>query len=92
MTGPRASTATVASKRRPWVIDSVYLFDMRGIVGTLQAAGVGVGVASSVRKHLWEAARIHPTANNTRLIITPEQRSLLELFASPSAIPAIVPT
>lgn len=86
MTGPKASSKHL-SKSRPWVIASVYLFDAREITSTLQAAGIGVGVASSVRKHLWDAAMIYPDANNPRLVVTDEQRTLLSLFA-----PLPVPT
>ena len=39
------------------------------------------GVASSVRKHLWNAAMIYPEQVNQTLILTDEQRNALALFA-----------
>jgi hypothetical protein len=83
--GPRATASSVASNLRPWVIESVYLFDPGEVIATLRAAGVGVGTASSVRKHVWEAAMIHPEPNNPRLIVTEEQKQLLSLFAPQTA-------
>jgi hypothetical protein len=58
------------------VIESVYLFDARA----LRERGVKAGTASSVRAEYWRAAEIYPTAVNTMLMVTDEQRALLELF------------
>jgi len=79
--GPRATAAVVASNHRPWLISSVYLFDPSEVIRALSASGVGVGVASSVRRYRWDAAMVYPQANNPRLPLTDEQRSLLTLFA-----------
>ena len=45
MTGPPGQSRT-----RPWVIDSVFLFDNEELLGRLRARGVKIGVATSVRK------------------------------------------
>ena len=67
---------------RPWVIESVFLFDAHEIVGALRSAGVGIGVASSVRRHFWDAAMVYPESRNPRLVLTDQQRELLSLFAA----------
>lgn len=76
---PRAS----ADKGRslPFRIERVYLFDIETLKASLKAAGVGIGVASSVRKAMWEAAEIYPNpAPGTPLLADERQRRLLVLF------------
>ncbi|HUQ59389.1 hypothetical protein, partial [Lentzea sp.] len=65
----------------PMVIDAVYLFDAAAVVGELRARGRKIGVASSVREELWEAAEIYPRRNPS-FVLTEEQRELLALFGS----------
>ena len=77
---PRAS----AEKGRPlpFRIDQVFLFDINRLKEALKAAGVGIGIASSVRKPVWETARLYPvTAPELPLVPDPRQRELLGLFA-----------
>jgi len=38
------------------------------------------GIATSVKKRLWEMAEIYPEPRNSQLILTQEQRLLLESF------------
>jgi hypothetical protein len=42
---------------------------------------VKIGIATSVRKHLWQAAMIYPEQVNPALILSEEQRVALALFA-----------
>lgn len=76
LTGPRSPAEMV----RPLVIDAVYLFDAATVVADLRARGRKVGVASSVRGHLWEAAEVYPR-HNPAFVLTLEQRELLALFS-----------
>ncbi len=47
---------------------------------SLSARGVKLGVATSVRQHLWDEAEIYPRQHNERLILSNAQRALLKLF------------
>lgn len=68
-------------------IESVYVFPYRALVD----AGVVPGIAASVRKAHWNAARVYPTSASTAFVLEDRQRSWLALFggeespASPAA-------
>ncbi|MGH8886680.1 MAG: hypothetical protein ACRDYX_16215 [Egibacteraceae bacterium] len=82
MTGRRSAAASSRGSVRPLVIESVYLFDASRLLPMLHAAGRTIGVATSIRAHLWEAAEISPRPNNPELPLTRAQIQALELFAS----------
>jgi hypothetical protein len=63
----------------PWVIDSVFLFESEGLVATLTARKVKIGIATSVRKADWEAARVFPPQQAPPLQLSESQ---LALFSS----------
>ena len=42
---------------------------------------VKLGIATSIRKHLWQAAMIYPEQVNRTLVLSEEQRTALALFA-----------
>lgn len=48
----------------------------------LKLSGVKIGVATSVRKHLWEKAEIYPAVQNDLLPLSQAQRDMLALFRS----------
>ncbi|MET8759674.1 hypothetical protein [Lentzea sp. NPDC004782] len=75
LTGPR-----VAADVRPMVVDAVHLFDAATVVADLRARGLKIGIASSVRAQLWEAAEIYPR-HNPAFPLDDEQRELLALFS-----------
>ncbi|GAB2859204.1 hypothetical protein [Lentzea nigeriaca] len=79
LTGPKAPQGS-AGAVRPLVIDAVYLFDAAAVVADLRARGCKIGVASSVRSHLWEAAEVYPR-HNPEFALTLQQRELLALFS-----------
>jgi hypothetical protein len=81
MTGPASPALSSRRAVRPWCITAVYLFDARELLTHLTARGVKIGVASSVRAVLWDAAEIYPKARSQTLRLRPEQRKLLQLFA-----------
>jgi hypothetical protein len=70
----------VPVEARPMVIDAVYLFDTATVVADLRARGLKIGIASSVRAQLWEAAEIYPR-HNPAFPLDEEQRELLALFS-----------
>lgn len=77
LTGP-AGRAPVL----PWVIDSVFLFNQEHLIAKLTARQVKIGVATSVRRAEWEAARIFPPQTRAPLELTPSQIQLLKLFSA----------
>jgi hypothetical protein len=80
LTGPKASAGGSNGVARPLVIDAVHLFDAAAVIADLRARGRKIGVASSVRGHVWEAAEIYPR-HNAAFVLTEEQRDLLALFS-----------
>ncbi len=80
LTGPAGSAVSSRGTTRPWVIQSVYLFDARRLLEDLRARGVKIRTGSSVRQPLWSAAEVYPEPRNTTLVLTQERRDLLVLF------------
>ena len=60
MTGEHSPPKSSKGKERPWVILYVYLFNAKKLIEELKRAGVKMGVATSVRKKLWDEAEIYP--------------------------------
>jgi hypothetical protein len=73
------------AKALPWGIDSVFLLETEGLMQGLIRRGVKIGVATSVLKVDWEAARIFPPLPTSRLQLTSWQLEMLSLF-SPSSL------
>lgn len=80
LTGPAESAASSRGATRPWVIQSVYLFDAQGLLADLRARGVKIRTGSSVRRDLWTAAEIYPEPRNVALVLSQDQRDLLAMF------------
>jgi hypothetical protein len=78
LTGPAGQARVL-----PWVIDSVFLFERERLLAALKARGVKIGIATSVRKADWEAARIFPPQQASPLLLSGIQLGQLALF-SPS--------
>lgn len=81
LTGPKAKQMTSKGASRPWVVESVFLFDARDLVSRLFVAGRKLGVAASVAKSFWEDAEIYPRQQSNLLELSDDQRHLLELFS-----------
>ncbi|GAA2713761.1 hypothetical protein [Actinoplanes palleronii] len=80
LSGPAKPSGAVHHHR--WWISAVYLFDAPALLAGFAARGVKVGVATSVRAADLTAAQLYPTPGpNALLPLTPEQRSMLALFA-----------
>ena len=80
LTGPRPPAASSRGTTQPWTIESVYLLEAAQLVAQLRERGVKIGVATSVRRHVWDDAEVHPSPNNGRLRLTREQIAMIELF------------
>lgn len=78
LTGPPGQARVL-----PWVIDSVFLFEDEHLLAALRERGVKIGIATSVRKTDWEAARIFPPHHASPLQLSASQLAALAFFASP---------
>jgi hypothetical protein len=81
LTGPPGPASSSRGTPRPWLISSVSLFDGPRLSEDLERAGVKIGIATSVRKRLWDAAELWPNQRNSMLPLADEQRRLLRLFS-----------
>ncbi len=82
LTGPRAAASTSRGTTRPLTIESVYLFPAAKLAETIHEAGLKLGIATSVRNALWDAAEIYPEQSNPELVLSPQQRHLLSFFSA----------
>ena len=81
LAGPRTPPQSSRGTTHPWVIESVFLFDGLALLRQLNEYGVKIGVATSVRRHLWDGAEIYPRPTNRTFQLTPAQRSMIRLFS-----------
>ncbi|HSL06989.1 MAG TPA: hypothetical protein VK887_03330 [Pseudonocardiaceae bacterium] len=82
LAGPASAAMSSRGGRRPWCIETVYLFDAKQLLDEQQSRRVKTGVASSVRAAQWAAAEIYPRATNRILPMSSGQVALLKLFAT----------
>jgi hypothetical protein len=80
LTGPAGQARVL-----PWVNDSVLLFNSEQLLATLTTRGIKIGIATSVRKQDWEAARIYPPQPISQLQLSSAQIARLELFTTTHA-------
>jgi hypothetical protein len=81
LAGKKSSVMISRGRVRPWSIEKVFLFDARALVNELTRASVKMGIATSVRKLLWEEAEIYPAGQNKVLLLSQSQRDALALFS-----------
>jgi len=79
LAGPKSSALSSRGGSRPWLIESVYLFDMRKLMDELRSRGVKIGEATSMLEHSWNEAEIYPR-HNAHYTISEEQKILISLF------------
>ena len=82
MTGPKGQAVSSRGGIRPWLINYVFLFNAAELVTELTARGVKIGVASSVRKHEWQAVEIYPNKRSMVYRLSDEQMATLLAFGS----------
>ena len=80
LAGTRTGAASSRGTTQPWAIESVYLLEAAPLIGELSARGVKIGVATSVRRHIWDGAEIYPSPTSRILRLTPGQISTIALF------------
>lgn len=74
--GPKSTRQLLKDPHRPWVLESVFLFETLAIL-TVLAGKVQIGTATSVREEFWAAAELFPHAHNDLFPLSIEQRRLL---------------
>lgn len=84
MRGPRSVVAP-GPRALPFRIDSIYLFEVASLRVSLVSTGVKVGVATSVRRALWDSARIYPASPGAPLELTDLKIDMLAGFGDISA-------
>ena len=80
LAGPPSPAATSRGGTRPWLIRSVYLFAGAALHEELIRHDIKVGIATSMRKSVWEAAMIYPDSRSPAYRLSEEQRRQLALF------------
>jgi len=78
--GPKQESSTTRALVNPWIVSSVHLFHAQELLKALRERGVQLGSRTSVISQLWERAEIFPSQQNQALILSDEQRQLLQLF------------
>jgi hypothetical protein len=80
LTGPKSDAMSSRGSTRPHSIEYVFLFEAASLHTRLLESRVKLGIATSVRQHLWQEAEIYPTQRNQALLLSEGQRQLLGLF------------
>lgn len=80
MTGGKEDAASSKGKTLPWCIKQVYLFDAHEIANELAVRGVRIGIATSIKKDMWECAEIYPTQRNQSFVMSEKVIRQLKLF------------
>jgi uncharacterized protein YciI len=78
--GPKSTVASSRGQDRPWIIDSIHLFDAKALVEALLAKGLRVSVAASVSAELWAPAEVYPDNVCQLLALRPEHEQWLAAF------------
>ena len=81
LTGPKSPAVSSKGKVRPWLINSVYLFNAKELVSKLYKRGLKIYEATSVKDVYWGEAEIYPENNNHQYSLNQEQKDLLNLFS-----------
>ena len=84
MTGPKEAAGSSHGKVRPWVIESVFLFDTAALVSELRKRNPKkkIGVAAGVPVDLWQKAMLYPNGVSPLLKVANDQRDRLALFSA----------
>ena len=82
MTGPKAKTPISKGGIRPWLIDFLFLFNAAELMIELNARGVQIGIATSVRKHDFQDAEIYPNQRSMIYRMNDKQNAKIMAFGS----------
>ena len=82
LTGPKPARMNSRGQVRPWSITDVYLFNAQTLLDELKMGGVKIGIATGIRKLLWERAEIYPETGINLFELSAAQSNVLALFGS----------
>jgi len=82
MTGPKALNPTSKGGIRSWLIDYVFLFNAEELMIELNARGVKIGIATSIRKHEFQETEIFPNKRSMVYRMNDDQMGELLAFGS----------
>ncbi|MCP4043370.1 MAG: hypothetical protein GY731_15675 [Gammaproteobacteria bacterium] len=71
---------SVNSKARPWVIESIYLFNTDHLVASLRDREVQIGNTTGLPDQFWDKAELYPKQIDKTLRLSKDQRGQLEWF------------
>ena len=79
LTGPKGQAVSSRGQTRPFLISFVFLFSTTELISLLKARGIKIGIATSVKKSVWDEAEIYPK-HNAEFLLSEEMRKSLFLF------------
>ena len=89
LAGPKSPNRSSRGKSRPWVIESVFIFELKKLISRLDERatqkGRGkarLGTATSISWSDWNEFEIYPRQNSRLINVTDLQRKALRLFSS----------
>lgn len=80
LAGLKTAPASSRGSRRPWVVESVYIFEAATLMASLSERGVKIGLATSVAEGVWKDAEVYPQQRSRCLVLTQQQMEQLTLF------------
>ena len=80
MMGSSVSSESSRGMVYPANIASVHIFESSSLTSALRERGVKIGVATSVVRHLWDAAEVYPQQTNEDFTISSNQVDMLAQF------------
>lgn len=80
LTGPKSTATSSKGSTRPWIINEIFLFEVKPLIARLQRRKIKIGTATSVRATEWEDAQIYPASSNSLLKLTKAQQNNIRLF------------
>jgi len=80
LSGPTTNFTSSRGQTRPWLIETVFLFEAHELLKRLSVRNIKIGVATSVSKQFWGESEIYPRPGNKRYVLTDDQHRLLALF------------
>jgi hypothetical protein len=83
LAGPTVPPSSSRGGTRPWIIESVFIFNHNELTSKLRERGIHIGVATSITKKLWIEAEVYPNNRNEILTINEKQKRDLALFKKP---------
>lgn len=80
LAGPRGPAASSRGTTRPWALQEIFLFEAVPLIAALKARNVAIGIATSLRREDWEAARVNTILPDPRLCISASAPEILQLL------------